>query len=175
MEMRSRRRWYGLAAKFNLLTIWLILATTGGTVALLIRTQVSEHYADLLRDGAALAEHLSQNSEYAVFTQNPDALAQIVRSLKSYQHVAYVRFADLKGRVLHESVANPSVAIPPMSAAREPFADTRVRFAETAEGRTGARYIDLLVPVVGASASDPTRMFLDVEGSGGEKDTVGFI
>ncbi len=173
--MRSRRRRYGLAAKFNVLTIWLILVTTGGTVALLARTQVSEHYADLLRDGVALAEHLSQNSEYAVFTQNPDALAQIARSLKSYQHVAYVRFADRKELVLHETVSSPGAAIPPMNTDRESFAGTRVSFAETAEDRTGARYIDLLVPVVGASAVDPTRMFLDVEGGGGEKDALGFI
>ena len=173
--MRSRRRRYGLTAKFNLLTIWLILVTTGGTVALLARTQVSEHYTDLLRDGVALAEHLSQNSEYAVFTQNPDALAQIARSLKSYRYVAYVRFADRKGRVLHETAASPGAAIPPMTADRERFAGTRVHFAETPEDRTGARYIDLLVPVVGASAVDPTRMFLDVEGGGGEKDALGFI
>jgi signal transduction histidine kinase/CheY-like chemotaxis protein/HPt (histidine-containing phosphotransfer) domain-containing protein len=172
--MKSRWR-YGLAAKFNILAIWLILMTTGGTVALLARTEVSERYADLLRDGAALAEHLSQNSEYAVFTQNPDALAQIARSLKSYQHVAYVRFTDLKGRVLHEAGASPEVAIPPMTAEREPFAGTRVLFAETAEDRAGARYIDFLVPVVGASAIDPTRMFLDVEGGAGGKNTLGWI
>ena len=172
--MKSRRR-YGLAAKFNILTIWLILVTTGGTVALLARTQVSEHYADLLRDGAALAEHLSQNSEYAVFTQNPDALAQIARSLKSYQHVAYVRFTDAKGRVLHGSVTEAGVAVLPMDVSREPFPGSRVRFSETQAGRGGARYIDLLVPVVGASASDPTRMFLDIKGGGGEESTLGFI
>ncbi len=172
--MRSRPRRYGLAAKFNVLTISLILATTGGTVALLAKTQVSEHYADILRDGAALAEHVSQNSEYAVFTQNPDALAQIARSLRSYQNVAYVRFTDPKERVLHESSADDSAAIPPMSADRKPFAGTRVLFAETPTGR-GARYIDFLVPVVGASATDPTRMFLDVEGSGYEKNILGYI
>src|SRR2546425_4871113 len=97
MRMRLPRT-FGLATKFNALIVASILATTLGTGALTVREEIAANFRQLLSDGAALAAMVSQNSEYALYTENRDALRQVASGLDAYPSVAYVRFADQGGR-----------------------------------------------------------------------------
>src|SRR5436309_2071232 len=91
MTMLKGRR-IGLAAKVNALIVGSILATVLGTGALTLRNMTAESFQQLLSDGATLAAMISQNSEYAIYTENHDALMQAVQGLKAYPSVAYVPF-----------------------------------------------------------------------------------
>ncbi len=60
--MQAPKR-FGLAAKFNVLIVASILATTLATSVLTLRKQAAASFQQLLSDGAALAAMVSQNSE----------------------------------------------------------------------------------------------------------------
>ncbi|HKQ62837.1 MAG TPA: response regulator [Candidatus Polarisedimenticolaceae bacterium] len=96
-----RTRW-GLTAKFTLLTIGLILLTLGGTTGIVSYRQASASYADLRREGQALAEMLAHNSEYAVYTGSGTVLEPLLEGLRAYPYVAYARVADGQGRTILE-------------------------------------------------------------------------
>src|SRR2546427_10787634 len=112
MRMRLPRT-FGLATKFNALIVAAILATSLGTGALTVREEIAANFRQLLSDGAALAAMVSQNSEYALYTENRDALRQVASGLNAYPSVAYVRFADPGGRGLLER-AFQSIGLPPL-------------------------------------------------------------
>src|SRR5256885_13671486 len=93
MRLRLPQK-FGLATKFNTLIVGSILATTLGMGALIVREEIAANVQQLQSDGAALAAMVSQNSEYALYTQNREALQQVASGLNAYPAVAYVRFAD---------------------------------------------------------------------------------
>src|SRR5436309_15531664 len=97
MRMRLPRT-FGLATKFNTLIVASVLATTLGTGALTVREEIAANFRQLLSDGPALAATVSQNSEYALYTENRHALRQVASRLDAYPPRAYVRFAERGGR-----------------------------------------------------------------------------
>ena len=147
-------RWpgkFGLAAKFNALIVASILATTLGTVALTVREESAAYMRQLLSDGAALAAMVSQNSEYALYTENRDALRQVVQDLNAYPSVAYVRFADKDGRSLLERAFH-SIAMPPLEHHARAVGGTDAAVDEYQDRLDGSVYLDVVVPVRGAGA-----------------------
>src|SRR3989442_15071247 len=96
MKMRLPRT-FGLATKFNALIVASILATTLGTGALTVREEIAANFRQLLSDGAALAAMVSQNSEYALYTENREALRQVASGPGAHPAGPYVRFADRGG------------------------------------------------------------------------------
>jgi signal transduction histidine kinase/CheY-like chemotaxis protein/HPt (histidine-containing phosphotransfer) domain-containing protein len=169
MRLPTRPR-YGLAGKFNLLIGGLILATTLGTAALIIQRGAQERYEGLLREGAALSAFIAQNSEYALYTQNPDALAQIARSLQVYPSAAYLRFADRDGRTIFERPLLEGAVPAPLVQHPQTYAGTRVRYAPHDD-----QVVDFVAPVLGGSASDPTRMFLEIGPEADERHLLGYL
>jgi signal transduction histidine kinase/CheY-like chemotaxis protein len=172
--MRTEKH-YGLVTKFNALIISLILATTMGTAAFLFWYETSEHAEEVVRDGVAIARIVSENSEYAVYTQNPDALSQIAHSLKVYPYVVYVRFADKRGKTLLEKSLRPDVALPPMHQHRQFVANSKLQIAEVAGDSRDVRYMDFLVPVMAATTTDPAAMSLEIEPGPGQREIIGYL
>ena len=78
--MEQRRR-LGLTAKFNLLTIALILATSFGIGTFVTIRGQANHYDSLLRKGTTAAAILAQNSEYGIYAEDRATLRQVVQSL----------------------------------------------------------------------------------------------
>jgi signal transduction histidine kinase/DNA-binding response OmpR family regulator len=107
--MRTR---LGLAAKLNLLTIGLVLLLTVTTTGIGLYRQAQVADRAQLEEGATLAGLVTQNSEFALYTQNQEMLMQVVRNLSTYPDVAYIRFADRNNRPLFEK-AILSGAYPP--------------------------------------------------------------
>uniref|UniRef100_UPI003559DD83 response regulator n=1 Tax=Sulfuricaulis sp. TaxID=2003553 RepID=UPI003559DD83 len=172
--MRTEKR-YGLVTKFNALIISLILATTMGTVAFLFWYETSEYAEQVVRDGEAIARIVSENSEYAVYTQNPDALTQVVQNLKVYSYVVYVRFADKGGKTLLEKSLRPAVTLPPMRQHRQFVTNSNVQIAEVVGDSRDVRYMDFLVPVTAAAATDPAAMSLEIGPGPGQREIIGYL
>jgi signal transduction histidine kinase/CheY-like chemotaxis protein/HPt (histidine-containing phosphotransfer) domain-containing protein len=172
--MRTEKH-YGLVTKFNALIISLILATTMGTAAFLFWYETSEYAEVVVRDGEAIARIVSENSEYAVYTQNPDALSQVTHSLKVYPYVVYVRFADKRGKTLLEKNMRPDVTLPPMHQHRQFVANSNVQIAEVAGDSHDVRYMDFLVPVTAAAATDPAAMSLEIGSGPGQREIIGYL
>lgn len=164
-----------LATKLNALVIALVTVTTLGTALLLFSREVSEYEAALVQDGAALANIVAENSEFALYTQNTSAMEQIARSLQAYPHVAYIRFADHRERVLFERSLHPKVTPSPLAMERPTHMKYRVPFGEFTHPADGRHYYDMRVAVRGASAVDPTRMFQEVDPRGTDLDMIGYV
>lgn len=90
MHAAREKKRFTLATKFNLLTIGLILLTAVGLSIFLIRSQISHSYRNLLNHGLSVAAMVAQNSEYGIYTEDKEAIGQIVKSLAVDADVAYV-------------------------------------------------------------------------------------
>jgi two-component system, sensor histidine kinase and response regulator len=93
---------------------------------------------------------VAQNSEFAVYTQNPGALSQIAQSLKADSEVAYVRFVSGNGRQLFAATLLEDYRLPPQpsATATKPGDEARVRVVTQ---ENGTRVVEVVVPVGGAS------------------------
>jgi len=140
----------GLAAKFNLLAISLILATSIGICFFIVRLEVSGYYAELLSHGKTIADTTSKNCEYGVYTEDRASLLPILDSLSTDSDIAYVSVLNLEGRVLENRVFQEVTEIPPF-----PFGDINqaktVAARDVTDARQDLQYVEILYPVLGSS------------------------
>jgi signal transduction histidine kinase/CheY-like chemotaxis protein/HPt (histidine-containing phosphotransfer) domain-containing protein len=167
-------RTFGLATKFNALIVASILATTLGMGALTVRGEITANFQQLLSDGAALAAMVSQNSEYALYTENRDALQQVASGLDAYPSVAYVRFADRSGRSLLER-AFRSISLPPLAHHGRKVRGTEATFEEFRDRLDGSAYLDVLVPVHGAREGGEESLFPDARALPAAGEIIGYV
>jgi len=167
-------RTFGLATKFNALIVASILATTLGMGALTVRGEIAANFQQVLFDGAALAATVSQNSEYAVYTENRDALQQVASGLGAYPSVAYVRFADRDGRSLLER-AFRSISLPALAHHGRKVKGTEAAIEEFQDRLDGSAYLDVLVPVRGASRSREEALFPDTATPRAAGEVIGYV
>ena len=80
--MMITKRKVGLRTKFNLLSLSLILATALGLGVLVVQHEQSSSYDGLILRGKITAAMLAKNAEYSLYTENQEALNQIVDSVK---------------------------------------------------------------------------------------------
>ena len=164
----------GLAAKFNALIVASILATILSAGALAVREQITASYRQLLSDGAAVAAMVASNSEYAIYTENREALLQVVEGLDNYPSVAYVRLADRRDRSLVERAFHPG-ALPALVHHGQGVEGTQAAFADRTDRLDGRDYIDIVVPVVGAGGQGESALFPEpVPGASG-KEIIGYV
>src|SRR5262245_22457241 len=116
---------------------------------------------------------VSQNSEYALYTENRDALGQIVQDLKAYPSVAYVRFADRRGRTLLERTFR-SIGLPPLAAHTRRVEGTEATVDELRDRQDGSAYLDVLVPVRGAGRGGESSLF-PASGPPAPEETIGYV
>ncbi len=173
-ETRAPRR-FGLVAKFNVLIVGAVLATVLGTGALTVRQESLRNYETLLRDGAALAGMIAQNSEYPLYTANQDALRQITDGLRAHPGVAYVRFGDRERRGLLETAFQAGLEIPAMAWHERRVGGTSATVADFTNAADGRRYVDVLVPVVSVQGGGESMLFQGEAAPSGRGETIGFV
>ena len=64
----------GLRNKLNLLSIGLVVLTAIGIATFVVHREITTRYQDLVNTGLTTAAMIAQNSEYAVYTENQDAV-----------------------------------------------------------------------------------------------------
>jgi signal transduction histidine kinase/CheY-like chemotaxis protein len=142
-------RW-GVAAKLRLLTVGTVVVTALLLLGTALPTTIAASYARLARKGETLGRMVAENSEFALYTRNLDALRQIAHGLRKDAEVAYVRFVGPDGAVLLEDALLPGVVLPPWTArasGRRP--PTPADPATTTRSRAG--FVDVAIPVGGGS------------------------
>src|SRR6266571_1668525 len=173
MRLRLPQK-FGLAAKFNALIVGSILATTLGMGALIVREEIAANVQQLQSDGAALAAMVSQNSEYALYTQNREALQQVAAGLNAYPAVAYVRFADRDGHGLLER-AFRSIGLPGFQRHARSVEGTEAAVGEFRDRMDGSAYLDVLVPVHGAANAGEASLFPDAQPRPAAGEVIGYV
>jgi signal transduction histidine kinase/CheY-like chemotaxis protein/HPt (histidine-containing phosphotransfer) domain-containing protein len=172
--MGSFRR-LGIVAKFNALIIGAILATILGTGALTMREESAASHQTLLKDGAALAGMIADNSEYSLYTENQDALKQLAEGLKAYPSVAYVRFAGRQDQTLLEKAFLTGVSLPALVHHKQRVDGTHAAAAEFNSQADGRQYADFIVPVVTTRVQDESVLFQEQPRTFKGEETIGYV
>ncbi|HEV8700850.1 MAG TPA: response regulator [Candidatus Polarisedimenticolia bacterium] len=173
MNIPAIRR-IGLAAKFNALVVASILATILSAGALAVREQITASYRQLLSDGAAVAAMVARNSEYAIYTENREALQQVVEALADHPSVAYVRLVDRADRSLVER-AFSSGALPALIHHGRRVEGTQATWADRADRLDGRGFIDLVVPVAGSGGQADSALFPGQGPGSPAQDPIGYV
>ena len=79
--MAGKRR-LGMVVKFSILTIVLIISTSIGIALFVIRQEMDYSYNDMLQNGISIASMAAENSEYAIYTKNTEAIQQVLDGIK---------------------------------------------------------------------------------------------
>jgi signal transduction histidine kinase/DNA-binding response OmpR family regulator len=163
----------GLMAKFNIMTIALILTTSLGTASFIIHRVARDNYRELHRHGATLAAMAAQNSEYAIYTESGEALSQIIGSLAAEQNLAYIAFMNKDMHVLAQRSLRPGAEIPSPPLGGIPGLETVSKeFTSEADNK---RYLDMLTPVLSTQANGPDSLFRGTETKEEQKTVIGYV
>lgn len=150
----------GLATKFNLLTITVILITAMGSAFFATRQESQSQYDRLLHYGESIVGMVSETCEYAVYTESPAALDEIAESVASIPDISYVVLRNAHHMVLLKRQFATQAPLPdfehPVQGSRSPT------FMEFTNSDTGKPYVDIISPVY-ASPPAETADFLDPE------------
>ncbi len=164
----------GLRNKLNLLSIGLVVLTATGIAAFVVHREITTRYEDLLNTGLTTAAMIAQNSEYAVYTENPGSLRRIIAGLHALPDIAYVAVLDKQSHVLLERALGQPLAAPTTLRGRLP-ASGRVVFEEFTLPQSGSSYIDILVPVVSRPESYSDPLFLESSATSAQATVIGYV
>jgi signal transduction histidine kinase/CheY-like chemotaxis protein len=170
---RSRRS--SLIAKFNLLTILVIVATSAGLASFVIRHEMIKRHRLLVQHGVQTAMIMAQNADYAVYTQNDEVLNQVVASLSMDPDVVYAAVFDRDMGVLASRGAPVSEGAVAPAAVAAPAPDADVLVTEFRRRADGSRVIDILAPVTSKGTGLPEDLWLDGGGAEPQASTIGFL
>jgi signal transduction histidine kinase len=162
-----------ITSKFNLLSISLILVTSLGIAGYILWRDVSTQYDDLLDHGQSIAEILAQNSEYGIYTEDQDYLANLLESALSDDYVAYAAVYNDKHRVLISKGRDPSLLFEDIAYSTGRNIRTRNTEKHLVTEIDGKKYTDILAPVV----ISPENIFngTDSDGDDGEEKIIGYV
>ncbi|MHC1725572.1 MAG: ATP-binding protein [Syntrophobacteraceae bacterium] len=132
----------GIVGKFNALIIALILSTSGGIATFIIHREVKVSYDQLLKHGITTATMVSQNSEYAIYTEDRKALEQIIESLSAGTSIPHVRFMDKQGKLLAAKNLNGAFPAPAIKAGE------KLVHKEILNPFDHKRYIEIIAPIM---------------------------
>ena len=110
----------GLRDKLNLLSIGLVILTATGIAVFVVHREITTRYQELVNTGLTTAAMIAQNSEYAVYTENPDSLRRIVAGLQALPDLAYVAVLGKQNQLLLEEVLGHPLSLPTTLRSRPP-------------------------------------------------------
>lgn len=165
----------GLVAKFNVLTIALILATSAGIAGFAIRTTAVRYHENLSRHGASVAAMIAQHAEYAVYVADREGLLQIANSVASDPDVAYVVLMNADRAVLASRIMDEEIESSVEPQGQSALAENGAHLTWFTDARTGNRYLDVLVPVVSRTARTGDDLFLEMRHDRNQPVTIGYV
>lgn len=164
----------GLTTKFNLLSIGLVLLTAVGIGAFVVQREITSSHDELVRRGLTTAAMVAQTSEYAVYTENKDALRRIIGSLQADQDITYVAILGKQKQVLLDRSFDSSFRQLMDVPSRFPLPGESVT-DEVRSAMDGRGYIGILSPVAGRPADSADPLSLEPNRSQGAPSAIGYI
>src|SRR5438094_10048326 len=120
--LMMRDKSLSLIAKFNTLSISLVLLTAASIGAFVLYDERHNSYTSLVEKGGETAAMMAQYSEYALYTENQEALRQVVESIDSHDDIVYAAIFNKHHQILVEKVRAPIVHPPQQLAHVKPHA-----------------------------------------------------
>jgi two-component system sensor histidine kinase/response regulator len=163
----------GLATKFNLLALFLVITTSLGLSLFAIRQKSQNAHEALVNHGRSVAAMLALNSESAVYLEDERALRQIAESLSADVDVAYIAIFNQRGNVLVSRLTSPLTERPTtvLPVGEQPSGSV----AREISGTDGRQYIDVVAAIVARPVGDPSTLFATRELSRPPRSVIGYI
>ncbi|MGB5729876.1 MAG: HAMP domain-containing protein, partial [Thiogranum sp.] len=140
----------GISAKFNILSVLLIVLTATGIAAFVVRYETRTSYEQLANLGMGVAAMVAANSEYGIYTQSEDELRKLVESVSVYKDVAYISISDLKYKPIIKRTFRDGIMVPAIESAKNPSGEGAGSTNDFINPGDGLSYIDIVAPVFGA-------------------------
>ena len=162
-----------LVTKFNVLILSLILIMALGIGLFVMQVQLSHQERELVRHSSAVAAMTAQGAEYALFTEDQDALRQVVEPLSSNPDVAYVTLLNAQAHPLLSKSMNAAIQVPGVTLPAKEFPQASVQAYSLVNKGDGNTYWEFLSPVVSQTQSDP--LFAEMGSSTGATKIIGYV
>jgi signal transduction histidine kinase len=174
MKIIPLKKRLSLAAKFNILTISLILATAVGICLFMIRFEMTNYYNELLNHGKIIADTTAKNCEFGIYTENQATLLPILDSLSADAEIAYVAVMNRQRLILAARVFKGTTKL------REhidPINDSssEVSHRDLIDEQDGKRYIEILCPLVSAGANAVKDVLIKDDIAKHEPTVIGYL
>ncbi len=167
--MRTR---LGLRGIVNLLTIGLV-AVTVGIAGSVIHRETTVRHQDLVDRGLTIATMMAQSSEYAVYTENQDALRRSVAGLNSTPEIAYVAILNRTNQTLLEQ-SFAALASVPTAQLRSASAPTKTLRTEVITAG-GVDFVIIVAPILTRTTSSTDQLFLESANVTASSSVIGYI
>ncbi len=165
---------FNLAAKYNILTMLLVLFTSVVMASFMIRDEIEDNYNELLEDGLTVATILAQNVEYGIYTESKSSLKLGAESVFNDPDICYVFILDKEKNVLIYKSGDAEVDIPRSAQYKSFESNKESLYGEFVNRADNHVYIDVLVPVVSSLYDQKTGIYFD-ESYGSQQETIGYI
>jgi signal transduction histidine kinase/DNA-binding response OmpR family regulator/HPt (histidine-containing phosphotransfer) domain-containing protein len=158
-----------LATKFNVIFTLLLTVTALGVAGFAVYQLFLKDQRSLLRHGNELAKMVAMNSQYAIYTENPDELFEIFEAFRATPEVVYASIVDATGRTIAQKAFAPGVEIP----ASRPLAgaEPRARFF----GGETDQIVHIQVAVKTSVGSETDLMVGSSHTLASSPDVIGFV
>ncbi|MBI4848826.1 MAG: EAL domain-containing protein [Nitrospirae bacterium] len=172
MKLKATKNRSSISKKIIVLTSALIVLTSLVIAVFNIRTEIVHSYKEVLEKGNSLAVIMAENSEYAVYTENLEALQQIVKSLETNPEIIYVRIYNRDKNVLAHKAKNTSGNPQQGKDSRKAdlFPDNIRQNISTHQ----ENHIDIIAPIVSAQKEFQNLLFTGEKRDGKQK-IIGYL
>ena len=161
---------FGLTSKFNLLVFVLVLLTAAAISGFEISRYQQTRLDLLMEHGEEVTEILTSLSEYAIFTEDPEAFKPILRSIKDSE-TSYLGFFSADRKLLAQKGKLPAVADFEQQFEQ---AGKQTGNAPAARFSSDGRYIQFVEPVI-ASQDDQLDGMSAANAAGKPHEVIGFV
>jgi len=163
----------GLATKFNMLAISLILTTSVGISFFLVRLEIKSSYQELLNHGETIADTTSKNCELGVYTEDQASLLPAIESLSGNADILYASVLSRQGKMLVYRSFQDLAKMPDM-----PFEDVQgtggMRYREVVNAQDNKRFIEIVYPVYGSGGGLADEL-LGGGKAGSQQAVIGYL
>ncbi len=174
MGTQSIKKRLTLAAKFNALTIALILATAIGICVFMLYMEV-QHSRNILRThGETITSTTAKNCEFGIYTENRELLLSILKKLSSDPDIAYVSVMNRHYSAIATHVFNNTTTVPEQSLIPEKN-DIQVHHQSLIDKKTEVQYFDIVYPVVSGEQDDMAHAAVKMKPAMLQPKIIGYV
>jgi signal transduction histidine kinase/DNA-binding response OmpR family regulator len=163
-----------LAAKFNTLSISLILMATVSLSLYLMIKQLDNVRENLLEHGAEMAAMAAGVSEYGVYTENTESLGKVINTLIHDEDVAYMAIVDKNFKMLIKEGNALNFEVPNTNSLSNIREDQTVYINERQHPQDKQRYIDIVIPISTIIYDGDADISMN-EDEATEKEIIGYM
>jgi cell division protein FtsB len=139
---------FNLVTKFTILILSLILYLAIGIGFFASHTQSSHQMRELTRHSSAVAAMIAQTAEYALFTEDQDALRQAIKQLSSNPDVGYVAFLNAQAQPLLSKSMDAAIQVPKVNSHAMESSQASIQSYSLVNQGDGNTYWEFLAPPV---------------------------